>query len=91
MRRYWKFKQETITCINVSVGIQSNTTCYSFSSGVYYTSGDMFRPFYNGHLQASILGGVVNTNVIRNIQDLVSRVKTAVYYHILVGVIVVNS
>jgi hypothetical protein len=51
----------------------------------------MFRPFYNGHLQASILGGVVNTTVIRNIRDLVSRAKTAVYYHILVGVIVVNS
>jgi tryptophan synthase alpha subunit len=51
----------------------------------------MFRPFYNGHLQASILGGVVNTTVIRNIRDLVSRAKTAVYYHILVGVRVVNS
>jgi hypothetical protein len=51
----------------------------------------MFRPFYNGHPQASILGGAVNTIVIRNIRDLVSRVKTAVYYHILVGVIVVNS
>jgi hypothetical protein len=25
----------------------------------------MFRPFYNGHLQASILGGAVNTIVIR--------------------------
>jgi hypothetical protein len=73
------------------VGIQSNTTCYSFSSGVYYTLSDMFRPYYNGHLQASILGGVVNTVVIRNIRDLLSRAKTAVYYHILVGVIVVNS
>jgi hypothetical protein len=50
----------------------------------------MFRPFYNDHLQASILGGAVNTIVIRNIGDLVSRVKTVVYYHILVGVIVVN-
>jgi hypothetical protein len=73
------------------VGIQSNTTCYSFSNGVYYTLGDIFRPFYKGHLQVSILGGAVNTIVIRNIRDLVSRVKTAVYYHILVGVIVVNS
>jgi hypothetical protein len=44
----------------------------------------MFRPFYNGHLQASILGGAVNTIVIRNIRDLVSRVKSAVYYHIFV-------
>jgi hypothetical protein len=51
----------------------------------------MFRPFYKGHLQASILGGVVNTIVMRNIRDLVSRAKTAVYYHISVGVIVVNS
>ena len=42
-------------------GIQSNTTCYSFSNGVYYTLSDMFRPIYNGHLQVSILGGVVNT------------------------------
>jgi hypothetical protein len=50
----------------------------------------MFRPFYNGHLQASILGGAVNTIVIRNIRDLVSRVKTAVYCHILTGVIVLN-
>jgi hypothetical protein len=45
----------------------SNTTCYSFSSGVYYTLSDMFRPFYNGRLQASLLGGGVNTTVIRNI------------------------
>jgi hypothetical protein len=67
--------------INVSVGIQSNTTCYSFSNGVYYTLGDMFRPYYNGHLQASILGGVVNTIVIRNIRDLISRAKSTVYYH----------
>jgi hypothetical protein len=50
----------------------------------------MFRPFYNGHLQASILGGAVNTVVIRNIRDLVSCAKLAVYYHILVGVIVVK-
>jgi hypothetical protein len=49
----------------------------------------MFRPFYNGHLQASILGGAVNSIVIRNIRDLISRVKTAVYYRILVGVMVV--
>jgi hypothetical protein len=55
------------TSINVSVGIQSNTTCYSFSSGVYYTLCDMFRPYYNGHLQAYILGGAVNTIVIHNI------------------------
>jgi hypothetical protein len=80
-----------ITSINVSVGIQSNTTCYNFSNGGYYTLSDMFRPFYNGHLQASILRGVVNTIVIRNIRDRLSRAKTAVYYHILVGVIVVNS
>jgi hypothetical protein len=51
----------------------------------------MFRPFYNDHLQASIPGSAVNTIVIRNIRDLVSRVKSAVYYHILVGVIVVNT
>jgi hypothetical protein len=49
----------------------------------------MFRPFYNGHLQASILGFVVNSIVLRNIRDLVSCTKLAVYYHILVGVIVV--
>jgi hypothetical protein len=65
--------------INVSVGIQSNTTCYSFSSGVYYTSSDMFRPYHNAHLQASILGGVVNTTEIRNIRDLVSCAKLSVY------------
>jgi hypothetical protein len=81
----------TITSINASVGIQSNTTCYSFSDGVYYTLSDMFRPFYNGYLQASVLGSVVNTTVIRNIRYLVSRAQTAVYYHVLVGVIVVNS
>jgi hypothetical protein len=68
----------------------TNTTCYSFSSGVYYTSSDMFRPYHNGHLQASILGGVVNTIVIRNIRDLVSCAKLAVYYHILVGGVVVK-
>jgi hypothetical protein len=71
------------------VGIQSNTTCYSFSNGAYYTLSDTFRPFYNVHLQASIIGGVVNTIVIRNIRDLVSRAKIVVYYHILVGVITV--
>jgi hypothetical protein len=49
----------------------------------------MFRPYHNGHLQASILGGVVNTIVKRNIGDLVSCAKLAVYYHIMVGVIVV--
>jgi hypothetical protein len=75
----------------VYVGIQSNTTCYSFSNDVYYTLSDMFRPLYHGHLQASVLGGVVNTIVICNIRDLVPRVKTAVCYRILVGVIVVNS
>jgi hypothetical protein len=72
------------------VGVWSNTTCYSFSNGVYYTLGDMFRPFYNGHLQASILGGVVNTIVIRNIRDLVPYAKLAVYYHILEGGVVVK-
>jgi hypothetical protein len=72
------------------VGIQSNTTCYSSSNGVYYTSSDMFRLYHNGHLQASILGGVVNTTVIRNIRDLVSRAKLAVYYNILVGGVVVK-
>jgi uncharacterized membrane protein len=36
----------------------------------------MFRPFYNGHLQASILGGAANTTAIRNVRDIVSRVKT---------------
>jgi hypothetical protein len=40
---------------------ESKTTCYSFSNGVYYTLSDMFRPIYNGCLQASVLGGVVNT------------------------------
>jgi hypothetical protein len=70
-------------------GIQSNTNCYSFSSCAYYTLSDMFRPFYNGHLQASILADV-NTIVTRNIRDLVSRAKLAIYYHILVGAIVVN-
>jgi hypothetical protein len=43
------------------VGIQSNTTCNIFSNGVYYTLSDMFRRIYNGHLQTSVLGGVVNT------------------------------
>jgi hypothetical protein len=33
----------------------------------------MFRPIYNGLLQTSVLGGVVNTIVIRAIRDLVSR------------------
>jgi hypothetical protein len=51
----------------------------------------MFRPFCKGHLQASIRGGVVNTIVIRNIRDLVSRATLAVYYHILVCGLVVNS
>jgi hypothetical protein len=81
----------SITSINVSVGIQSSTTCYSFSNGVYYSLSDMFRPLYTGHLQVSILGGVVNTTVIRNIRNLVSCAKLAVHYHILVGVIEVNS
>jgi hypothetical protein len=66
-------------------GIKPNTTCYNFSSGVYYTLRDMFRPFCNGHLQVSILGGVVNTILTRNIRDLVSRAKLAIYYHRLVG------
>jgi hypothetical protein len=51
----------------------------------------MFRPYHNGHLQASILGGVVNTIVIRNIRDLVSCATLAVYYHILVGGVVVKQ
>jgi hypothetical protein len=46
--------------------------------------------YHNGHLQASILGGVVNTNVIRNMRDLVLCAKLAAYYHILVGGVVVN-
>jgi hypothetical protein len=50
----------------------------------------MFRPYHDGHLQASILGGVVNTTVIHNIQDLVSCAILAVYYHILVGGVVVK-
>jgi hypothetical protein len=50
----------------------------------------MFRPFYNSHLQASILGGVVNTIVIHNIRNPVSRAKLAIYYRIFVGGIVVN-
>jgi hypothetical protein len=79
-----------LSSTNVSVGIQSNTTCYSSSSGVYYTSSDVFRPYHNGHLQASILGGVVNTIVIYNIRDLVSCATLAVYYHILVGGVVVK-
>jgi hypothetical protein len=49
-----------ITSIIVYVSIESNTTCYSFSNGVYYTLSDMFRPIYNGHLQAYVLG-VVST------------------------------
>jgi hypothetical protein len=53
-----------------------NTTCYSFSNGIYYTLSDMFRPIYNGHIQASVLGGVVNTIAIRAIRDLVSFEKT---------------
>jgi hypothetical protein len=69
-----------VTSINVSVGIQSNTTCYSFSNGVYYTLSDMFRPFYNGHLQASILGGAVNTIVIRNIREPGSSVGIETCY-----------
>jgi hypothetical protein len=44
----------------------------------------MFRPYYNGHLQASILGGAINTIAIRNIRDLVLRVKTAVYIGIYI-------
>jgi hypothetical protein len=76
--------------LNVCVSIQSNTTCYSFSNGVYYISSDMFRPYHNGHLQASMLGGVVNTIVIRNILGLVSCAQLAVYYHILVGGVVVK-
>jgi hypothetical protein len=62
---------------------------YIVSSGVNYTSSDMFRPFHNGHLQASIIG-VVNTIVIRIIRDLVSCDKLALYYHILVGGVVVK-
>jgi hypothetical protein len=50
----------------------------------------MFRPYHNGHLQASVLGGVVNTIVIRNIRDLVSCAKLAVYYQIEVGGVVVK-
>jgi hypothetical protein len=69
----------TISSINVSVGIQSNTTCYSFSGGVYYTLSDMFRPYHNDHLQGSTLGGVVNTIVIRNTRDIVSCAKLSVY------------
>jgi hypothetical protein len=54
-KNHMNFLTQAITSINVYVGIQSNTTCYSFSNGVYYTLSDMFRPFYNGHLQASML------------------------------------
>jgi hypothetical protein len=50
----------------------------------------MFRPNHSGHLQASMLGGVVNTIVIRNVRDLVSYAKLSVYYHILVGGVVVK-
>jgi hypothetical protein len=46
---------------NCNVRILSNTNCYSFSNGVYYTLSDMFRAIYNDRLQASVLGGVVNT------------------------------
>jgi hypothetical protein len=67
--------------INVSVGIQSNTTCYSFSNGVYYTSSDMFRPYHNDHFQGSILGSVENPIVIRNLRDLVSCAKLANLAH----------
>jgi hypothetical protein len=53
--------QIPVTTIIAYVGTQSNTICYSFSNGIYYTLSDMFRPIYNGHLQASVLRGVVNT------------------------------
>jgi hypothetical protein len=39
--------------INVSLGIQSNTTCYSFCSGVYYTSSDMFPHRHARHPETS--------------------------------------
>jgi hypothetical protein len=47
----------------------------NLSSGVYYTLRDMFRPCHNGHLQVSILGGVVNIknklySYIENIKNL---------------------
>jgi hypothetical protein len=57
-------KYQSIMCnhrYNCILGIQSNTTCYSFSNGVYYILRDIFLPIYNDHLQASVLGGVVNT------------------------------
>jgi hypothetical protein len=80
----WNCLKRAITSINVSVCIQSNTTCWRFSEGVYYTLGDMFRPYYSGHLQASILGVAIDTIIIRNKRDLVSRVKTAVYIGIYI-------
>jgi hypothetical protein len=34
----------------------------------------MFRPSYNGHLQAYILGGAINTIIIRTIYYTRSRI-----------------
>jgi hypothetical protein len=75
---------------NVYVSIYSNTTCFSFCSGVYCTLSDMFQPFCSGHFQACLLGGVVHTVVIHNVWDLVLCAKLAVYYHMLVVRILVN-
>jgi uncharacterized membrane protein len=50
----------------------------------------MSQHYLNCHLQDSLLGGVVNTIIIRNIRDLVSCAKLAVYYHISVGRVVVK-
>jgi hypothetical protein len=43
----------------------------------------MFRPIYSGHLQVSVLGGVVNTIQLKYVIYEIS-------YHVHTGVIVVN-
>jgi hypothetical protein len=68
--------------------VYSLTQLAIVSQMVFNTLSDMFRPFYNGHLQASMLVGVVNTTVIRNIRDLVSCARTAVCHHMLLGIVV---
>jgi hypothetical protein len=55
--------KRTVTTINVHVGTQSNTTCCSFSNGVYCTLSYTFQPIYNGHLQAPVLGVIVVTTL----------------------------
>jgi hypothetical protein len=72
----WVYSLTKLAIVSQMVFITLQATCFGLK--------------HNGHLQASILGGVVNTVVIRNIGDLVSCAKLAVYYHILVGGVVVK-